>query len=322
MTMPSRCRVCAHVRWLALAPVCRLALALLTWMAGLALLLAMPARAQAPLPVPALTTSVIDETATLNEAQRAVLVAKLGAIEQQSGSQIVVLIVPTTLPEDIATYSQRVAESWKIGRREIGDGLLIVVAKNDRKVRIEVAKTLEGAIPDLAAKRIIDAQITPAFRADDYAGGLSAAVDQLTARIRGEALPAPTPPDRRSATGGGLNLEALAIFFFVAVPVVGAMLTRLLGRKLGSLATGGVAGGIGWWLTTSLLTAGAAGALALALVGIFGVGAGRRGGGFGGMPPIIWGGSGGGWGGGSGGGGGFGSGGGGDFGGGGASGDW
>jgi len=267
---------------------------------------------------------VIDQTATLDEAQRAALIAKLAAVEQQTGSQIVVLMVPSTLPEDIASYSQRVGDSWKIGRRDIGDGLLIVVAKNDRRVRIEVAKALEGAVPDLAAKRIIDAQITPAFRAGDYAGGLSAAVDQLAARIRGEALPAPNRPDApQRSHGNGPALESLAIFLFVIVPIAGALFTRMMGRKLGSLATGGIAGGIGWWLTASALLASVAGLLAVLLVGVFGVGSARRGGGAGGIPPIIWGGGGGGsWGGGGGSGGGFSSGGGGDFGGGGASGGW
>lgn len=272
--------------------------------------------------MPPLTAPVIDQTATLDETQRAALIAKLAAIEQQTGSQIVVLMVPSTLPEDIAAYSQRVGDSWKIGRRDVGDGLLIVVAKNDRRVRIEVAKTLEGAVPDLAAKRIIDAQITPSFRAGDYAGGLSAAVDQLAARIRGEALPAPNQPGaQQRSQGHGPSLESLAIFLFVAVPIAGALLTRMMGRKLGSLATGSIAGGIGWWLTTSALLAGAAGLVAVVLVGVFGVGSARRGGGAG-IPPIIWGGGGGGGWGGGGGGGGFSSGGGGDFGGGGASGGW
>lgn len=298
------------------AALARLAAALCA--AVLLLCASVAAFAQDLLPVPPLSVQVIDQTATLDETQRGALIAKLAAIEQQTGSQIVVLMVPSTLPEDIATYSQRVGDAWKIGRREIGDGLLIVVAKNDRRVRIEVVKTLEGAIPDLAAKRIIDAQITPAFRAGDYAGGLNRAVDQLAARIRGEALPEPQRPDARGSGGGngGFDFGALAIFFFVAVPMAGTLLTRLMGRKLGALATGGVAGGLSWWLTTSLLMAGAAGVVALVLVGIFGIGAARRGGsgGLGGIiPPVIWGG---------GGGGGFGSGGGGDFGGGGASGGW
>lgn len=298
-------------------------LATLFLVAILQLMTGAVASAQDVLPVPPLAARVIDQTSTLDEGQRASLVARLAAIEQQTGSQIVVLLVPSTLPEDIAAYSQRVADTWKIGRRDVGDGLLIVVAKGDRRVRIEVAKTLEGAIPDLAAKRVIDGQITPAFRAGDYAGGLNAAVDQLASRIRGEALPAPKHSNARGNSGPfGVNLEALAIFFFVAVPMVGALLTSLLGRKLGSLATGGVAGAVGWWLSTSLLIAGGAGLVALVLVGIFGVGSSRSARGRDG-PPIIWGGgsSGGGWGGG-GGGGGFSSGGGGDFGGGGASGNW
>ena len=285
-------------------------------------------RAQDVLPVPPITAQVIDQTATLDEAQRAALVAKLAALEQQTGTQMAVLLVPTTVPEDIASYAQRVADQWKIGRRDVGDGVVIIVAKADRRVRIEVAKTLEGAIPDLAAKRIVSEQISPAFKAGDYAGGLNAAVDALAARIKGEALPA---PKARGSAGNtlGVQWEELAMFFFIGVPLLGAVLTGLFGRKLGSLVTGGAAGGIGWWLTASGLLAGAAGVVAVVLVGILGIGAARSAGGLGsrrggGFPPVIWGGGGGGWGGGgsSGGGGGFSSGGGGDFGGGGASGDW
>src|SRR6185369_16397605 len=116
---------------------------------------------------------VIDQTATLSTGQRDALTAKLAALEEQTGSQVVVLLVPTTQPEDDASYAQRVADTWKIGRRNVGDGLLIVVAKNDRRVRIEVAKTLEGAIPDLAAKLVITQTILPAFRSGDFAGGLN-----------------------------------------------------------------------------------------------------------------------------------------------------
>lgn len=293
---------------------------------GAALLLALsgagaPALAQDLQPVPTLTSRVIDQTGTLSAAQRQALEAKIAALEAQRGTQLVVLMVASTLPEDIAAYAQRVGEAWRIGRRDVGDGLLIVVAKNDRRVRIEVAKALEGAVPDLAAKRIISEQIGPAFKAGDFAGGLNLAVDQLSARIAGEGLPAPQP--RGGASGGvlqGFDLEDLAIFLFVGVPVIGTVLTAMFGRKLGSLLTGGAAGGIGWWLTTSALVAAGAGLIALVLVGVMGIGASRgsRSGG-----PVIWGGGGGGWGS-SGGsdGGGFSSGGGGDFGGGGASGDW
>ena len=273
-------------------------------------------------PVPALTAHVIDQTGTLDAAQRGALETKLQAFEGTTGSQMVIVLVPTTQPEDIADYTQRLGDAWKIGRKGVGDGLLIVVAKNDRTMRIAPAKALEGAVPDLAAKQIIDRTLTPAFRAGDFAGGLGRAVDELSARVRGEALPPPAP---RGGEGSrpGFGVDQIAIFFFVGVPILGAVLTGMFGRKLGALATGGAAGVIGWWLSTSLLLAGAAGLIALFLVGVMGIGAARRGGH--GMGPIVWGGGHGGWGGGGGfggGGGGFSSGGGGDFGGGGASGRW
>src|SRR6218665_339929 len=299
-------------------------------LAGLLLALGLPARAQDVLPVPALTGRVIDATGTLTAPQRAALEAKLAGFETEAGPQMVVLIVPTTAPEDIASFAQRVADHWKIGRREVGDGLLLIVARNDRKVRIEVAKALEGAVPDLAARQIIQSAITPAFKADDYAGGLNRAVDQLQARVRGEHLPAPASRPPRPAADDGMGFEELGALFFIGVPVLGAGLTGVFGRKLGSPATGGAAGAVGWFVGGGLLMAGVAAFAALVLVGVLGIGATRRSGGRSGLgrggmaiPPIIWGGGGGsssGWGG--GGGGGFSSGGGGDFGGGGASGDW
>ena len=278
------------------------------------------AHAQDTLPVPPLSARVIDQTGTLTEAQTTALVQKLALIETQRGAQVVVLIVPTTQPEDIAAYGQRVADSWKVGRRDIGDGLVIVVAKNDRRINIEVAKTLEGPIPDVLAGRIINEQIKPAFRSGDYAGGLNAAIDRLDKAIAGEALPAPTRQGGSKANRGalgGFDIQDLAIFLFVGVPIAGALLTGVFGRKFGSVLTGGAVGGIAWFLTTSLLVAGGAGLVALFLVGVMGMGGGMLGGGRGRSGgPIIWGGGGGG------GGGGFSSGGGGDFGGGGASGDW
>lgn len=282
-------------------------------------LLVMPALAQ--LPVPALSAHVMDTTATLQPEQIAQLEAKLTAFEQSKGTQIVFLLVPTTEPEDIASYANRVANTWKIGRKEIGDGLLLIVAKNDRKVRIEVAKTLEGAIPDLAAKRIIDQAITPRFKAGDFAGGLDRAADQLMARVTGEALPEPAAGTL--GTEDGFEWTDLAIFAFFAIPILGAMTRSILGSKLGALATGGIVGGIALLITSSLLVASLAGVAALmyALFSSFSVGQALQGGrggkgGFGGGWPGGSGGSGGF------GGGGFGSGGGGDFGGGGASGDW
>ena len=287
---------------------------------ALALLVGAAAQAQDLLPVPALSGRVIDQTGTLTPAQTQALTAKLAAIETQRGAQIAVLMVPTTQPEDVFTYSQRVANTWKIGRREVGDGIVIVVAKNDRRINIEIAKTLEGAIPDVLAGRIINDQIKPAFKAGDYAGGLSAAIDQLDQHIAGEGMPAPAPDAGRGHRGAsGFDLQDLMIFLFVGAPIAGALLTGIFGRKFGSVLTGGAIGAVAWWLTTSLLVAGGAGLVALFLVGVMGMG-GRMGGTRGG--PILWGGGGGGFGGGGGGGGGFSSGGGGDFGGGGASGSW
>ena len=293
----------------------RLAAWLLRWVLLVAVWSgSMGALAQQVQPVPALSGRVIDNTGTLDAAQRAKLEAKLAALEAQKGAQVVVLLVPTTQPEDIASYANRVANAWKIGRRNVGDGLLIVVAKDDRRVWIAPAKALEGAVPDLAAKKIIDRSITPAFKKGDYAAGLDAGVDGLIARIRGEDLPAP-----RTLDSSAISWENLSLFFFVGVPVVGGLLTGVLGRKLGALATAGATGALAGWLSTSVLLGGLAGLIALVMVGLLGIGSSGGRGGRGG-PPVIWGGGGGG--GFSSRGGGFSSGGGGDFGGGGAGGKW
>jgi uncharacterized protein len=281
---------------------------------------AMATWAQGVQAVPPLTAHVMDSTGTLNAAQQAALETKLTAFEKSRGAQVVMLMVPSTQPEDIAAYAQRVGDSWKIGRKDIGDGLLLVVAKNDRRVRIETTKTLEGAIPDLAASQIIETSITPRFRQNDYAGGLDAAADQIMALITGEKLPAPAQGEagRRGNVGsGGFDWTNLAIFLFIAVPIGGRVLSSLLGRKFGSVATGGAVGVLAWLFTSSLLIGGIAAlagmvfALVTSLGGLGrgGFGGGLGGGGFGG-------------GGGGGGGGGFSSGGGGNFGGGGASGGW
>ena len=284
--------------------------------------------AQGVLPVPELTARVVDQTGTLDAIQRKGLEDKLAAFEQQKGTQIVILMVATTQPEDIASYANRVANAWKIGRREVGDGIVVIVAKDDRRVRIEVAKTLEGAVPDLAAKQVIDDAITPRFRQGDFAGGLHAAVDQLMARITGEKLP--EPQQRTTQQGSaGFDWFDLAIFLFFAVPIAGAVLRGIFGRKLGSLITGGGVGAVAALVTSSLVVAAIAGVVALLFSLLGGSGPfggsgmqrhGRRG--HHGGPVFLPGGFGGGGGGGWGGGGGFSSGGGGDFGGGGASGDW
>ena len=290
---------------------------LATVLLALAALLA-PAWAQDLQPVPALSAHVLDTTGTLDAAQLQALDTKLDAFEKSSGSQVVILMVATTLPEDIASYANRLGNTWKIGRKGIGDGLLVVVAKNDRKVRIEVAKTLEGAIPDLAAKQVIDEAITPAFRRGDFAGGLDAAADRITALIKGEALPAPAAAPQAGFDVDGFDWEDLAVFVFFAVIAGASVVRRIFGRKLGALLTGAGTGAVVLFFTSSLLIASIAGFVAM-LVGLFAgfsPGAFTRSSGGGG-----WSGGGGGWSSGSGGGG-FSSGGGGDFGGGGASGDW
>ncbi len=301
--------------------------AVLAAVAFLAALVLGSARAEDVVPVPVLTGRVIDQTATLTSEQAKALSDKLAAIERDRGTQIVILIVPTARPEDIFSFAQRVASTWKIGRKEVGDGLVIVVAKNDHDVNIQVAATLQGAIPDVVVGRIINEQMVPAFRNGDFAGGLNQAVDRIAALVAGEKLPPPRAqpaPGARPQAARGIDWQDLAIFLFVGVPIVGRILAAVMGRKLGALATGAAVGAIGWWLTASALLGVVAGVIALFVVGVMGLGGVGRGG-IGG--PVIFpggfgGGGFGGGGGGLGGGGGFSSGGGGNFDGGGASGRW
>ncbi len=272
-----------------------------------------------PQPVPALTARAMDSSGTLSAQELQTLEQQLKALEDSTGAQVVVLMVPSTAPEDIASYAYRVASSWKIGRKDIGDGVLIIVAKNDRRMRIEVARRLEGAIPDILAGRIIDDAMKPRFRTDDYAGGLSAAIDQVGKLIRGEKLPAPTAPAHQaSKSSQSFNLESLLPFaffgFFIGMPLA----RSIFGKGLGSIIIGGVAGIAGYVLSASLLISGIAGVLAMIFT-LLGSSKARSGGG---GPYISTGGGGWGSGGRGGGGGGFSSGGGGSFGGGGASGGW
>ncbi|MCW5670474.1 MAG: TPM domain-containing protein [Hydrogenophaga sp.] len=279
--------------------------------------------AQGLQPIPELRARVIDETGTLDSASLASIEAKLAAFEKSNGSQVVVVMVASTAPEDISDYTQRLGDAWKIGRRDVGDGVLFVIAKDDRRLRIATAKALEGAIPDLIAKRIIDGAVAPAFRVGNYAAGIDAGVDQILARIRGENLPLPAEQaalDRGTGLGDFDGMELL-VFLVFAVPIFSAVLRGIFGNKLGVLLTGVGAGGLAWVLTTVVWVAIGAGLLGM-LAALFlqflpaptsgGSGRGGRGGGWGGG-----GGRSGGF-----GGGGFSSGGGGNFGGGGASGGW
>jgi uncharacterized protein len=282
-----------------------------------------PLAAFAQQAVPALTGRVVDTAQILSAGEAGSIETQLARIEQTRGSQIVVLLVNTTAPEDIASYANRVANAWKIGRRDAGDGVLIVIAKEDRKLRIEVAKSLEGAIPDLAAKQIISNSLAPALKAGQYAQGIEATIEQLDKRIAQEKLPAPsTSKEQVSAKveGLGFDLSDFMIFLFFAVPIGGAIAKGIFGNKLGSLITGGAFGGLAFFITASMIVAGIAFFIAalFTLITSFGRAvSGRRGYDGGGWST---GGGGGGWS--SNDGGGFSSGGGGDFGGGGASGDF
>ncbi|MEX1167245.1 MAG: TPM domain-containing protein [Hydrogenophaga sp.] len=279
--------------------------------------------AQGVLPVPALSARVIDQTNTLDASNKAAIEAKLAAFEQSKGTQVVVLLVPTTAPEDIADYTQRVGDAWKIGRKDVGDGVLFVIAKDDRRLRIATTKALEGAIPDLMAKRIIDGAVTPAFKQGDFSAGIGAGVDQILALVNGEALPAPKANSPALQGFGGFNsVSDLLIFMIFAVPIASSVLRSMFGNKLGTLLSGVGAGALAWVLTYVVWVSVGAGVLAMVVALFMQLSptvsrSGRRSGGWGS------GGFGGGGGfGGARGGGGFGSGGGGNFGGGGASGGW
>ena len=218
----------------------RLLMALLLVLACIPLL----ALAQDEQAIPALTARVIDQTATLSAAEKEALEGKLKAYEKEKGSQIVVLMVATTQPEDIAQYAWRVGDKWKIGRKGVGDGVLIVVAKDDRRMRIEVAKALEGLLPDTALTRITDSAMKPRFRANDYAGGLNAAVDQITARLAGDELPAVGASGQQSAGAqdddDGVFVVELFVVFFLAPFLGKRLLCNRLGRKKGVAITTGL----------------------------------------------------------------------------------
>jgi uncharacterized protein len=269
--------------------------------------------ASADVPVPPLTGRVIDLTGTLSGGAVNRLETELADFEAKKGSQIAVLIVPSTQPEEIEQYGIRVAEQWKLGRKGVDDGAILLVAKDDRQVRIEVGYGLEGALSDAISNRIIDETIRPHFKSGDYDAGVEAGVKQMISVADGEPLPA---PDRRWEHKSGMgNLLPLGL---VLVVVASGVLRAIFGRLFGSLATAGLAGGIVWLISHLLALGLGAGVVAFLFAMLLGSGRGWSAGSGG------WrGGFGGGIGGGSfgGGGGGF-SGGGGSFGGGGASGSW
>jgi uncharacterized protein len=274
--------------------------------------------AVADVAVPQLVGRVVDQTGTLSAGDIDALSAKLQTFETQKGSQVVVLIVPTTDPETIEQFSIRVAEAWKIGRKKVDDGAILVVAKNDRHLRIEVGYGLEGALTDVTSRRIIDEDITPKFRSGDFAGGITAGVDRMIHVIDGEPLPTPS----RSVNFGNWNdIEPLFYFLLFGPLVIGGFLRAMFGRLFGSVIAGTVVGLLAGFVLSSALIGlgvGVLGALLTFVADLLGVGSGTgssRGGAWSG------GSSSGGWSSGSSSSGGF-SGGGGSFGGGGASGSW
>ena len=262
--------------------------------------------AQAEVPVPPLSARVIDLTATLDAQQKQALEARLAAFEKNKGAQLAVLLVPTTQPETIEQFALRVAEAWKLGRKGVDDGALLLVAKDDRALRIEVGYGLEGALNDATAKRIIAEIITPFFKRGEFYAGIDAGTAAMMRVIEGE----PLPPPQRAAASGSYDIESLLFIAFGLVVVVGGMLRALLGRFPAALLMGGGLGLLAWLVAASLFAALLVGVMAFLFVLLGGSGRGLGGhsrGGFGH--------------GGFGGGGGF-SGGGGGFGGGGASGRW
>jgi uncharacterized protein len=216
-----------------------------------ALLLCWAFAAFADVAVPPLSGRVVDQTGTLSAGDISSLTRTLKDLETRKGSQVAVLIVPTTEPESIEQYSIRVAEAWKIGRKKIDDGALLLVAKNDRKLRIEVGYGLEGALNDATAKRIIDEIITPRFRSGDFADGISAGVDRIIRVIDGEKLPAPASAPSQQMSFPGISDVNPGFALFGTIFLAGILRT-ILGRLLGAAATGGVVGVMAWFVAGSL----------------------------------------------------------------------
>jgi uncharacterized protein len=263
--------------------------------------------AAADVAVPPLSSPVTDLTQTLSREQAASLEQTLRAFEQRKGSQIAVLLVPTTQPESIEQYSIRVAEAWKIGRKDFDDGVIFLIAKDDRAMRIEVGYGLEGALPDAVASRIIRDVVTPQFRSGDFYAGISAGVDRIVRTIDGEPLPAPTRRETNTDSKVGNILPVLLVIVFV----VGGILRSVFGRLGGASLVSAVVGFVVWMLMSTVVVAVIA-AIAAFFFTLFGGGGGGWSSGRG--RHSSWGGGGfggGGW-----------SGGGGGFGGGGASGRW
>ena len=251
---------------------------------------------QAEVAIPPLTQRVIDLTATLDAGQTQTLESRLAAFETKKGAQLAVLIVPTTQPETIEQYGIRVVEAWKLGRKGVDDGALLLVAKDDRALRIEVGYGLEGALNDATTKRIVAEIITPFFRRGEFYAGVDAGMAAMMRVIDGEPLPSP----QRAAASGSYDIESLLFIAFGLVVVAGGMLRALLGRFPAAMLMGGALGVLAWLTVAPLLVALLVGLMAFVFVlfGGAGRGFGGHGGGFGGTRGGGFGGGGGGFGGG------------------------
>lgn len=265
----------------------------------LLIVLCLPQFSLAQQAVPALSARVIDQTRTLSSSEVASLDQVLSAFEKRKGSQLAILIVPTTAPESIEQFGIRVAEQWKLGRKKVDDGAVLIIAKADRTLRIEVGYGLEGALTDATSKRIIDGIIVPRFKQQDFYGGVLAGVQSIIAVIDGETLPSTAKSDQITED----DVYQVAPAVFIAALILGGLMRSILGRMKGALVTGGFIALVAWFVLGAISMALLAGSLAF-IVALSGIGIGGRG-----------------IGGGRGGGGGF-RGGGGVFGGGGASGRW
>jgi uncharacterized protein len=225
-------------------------------------LMCWPFAASADVAVPTLSGRVVDQTGTLSASDAAALTQSLKDLQTRKGSQVGVLIVPTTQPETIEQFSIRVAEAWKIGRKKVDDGALLVVAKDDHKLRIEVGYGLEGALTDVTARRIIDEIIVPRFKTGDFAGGISAGVDRIIRIIDGEPLPAPQPEASHSVDPGLMFNIVFSPFGLIGYAAVAGIMRRLFGRLLGSGVTAGVVSAIVWFFVGSLVLSGILGVAA------------------------------------------------------------
>ncbi len=235
--------------------------AIYRWLLAFWLTLALfaPGFAKAQVAVPSLSGHVIDQTGTITQDQKATLEQALSAFEARKGSQLAVLIIPTTYPEAIEQYALRVAEQWKLGRQKVDDGVILVVAKEDRTLRIEVGYGLEGALSDITSKRIISEIIVPQFKRGDFFGGLQLGVNQIIAVIDGE----PLPEHQRHSRNSDQGLRQLIPFLLIVSLGVGGALRSALGRVSGSLVTGVVVTGLAWLVVGSLFLAVFAGIAAM-----------------------------------------------------------